>query len=75
MSQASRPKVYVTGQWLKIRGPFAEMCLTQSASSNEGRLPANINHPESESIIIGRKCLVKANAEHRQLSVTSSHGS
>ncbi|MCK5375114.1 MAG: phosphomethylpyrimidine synthase ThiC, partial [Alphaproteobacteria bacterium] len=42
----------------------------------EGRaiIPANINHPESEPMIIGRNFLVKVNANIGNSSVTSSIG-
>src|SRR5260370_2484246 len=35
-------------------------------------LPANINHPESEPMVIGRKFLVKINANIGTSAVTSS---
>ncbi|MCV5838498.1 phosphomethylpyrimidine synthase ThiC, partial [Escherichia coli] len=40
----------------------------------EGRaiIPSNINHPESEPMIIGRNFLVKVNANIGNSSVTSS---
>src|SRR5207247_2714792 len=35
-------------------------------------IPANINHPESEPMIIGRNCLVKINANIGNSAVASS---
>ena len=37
-------------------------------------IPANINHPESEPMIIGRNFLVKVNANIGNSAVTSSAG-
>mgnify|MGYP000600442957 FL=1 len=36
-------------------------------------LPANINHPESEPMIIGRNFLVKNQYQHRQLGYNFQH--
>jgi phosphomethylpyrimidine synthase len=52
-------------------GVNAEVVLIELA---EGRaiLPANINHPESEPMVIGRRFLVKVNANIGNSAVTSS---
>ena len=44
----------------------------QEVASGRAIIPANINHPESEPMIIGRNFLVKVNANIGNSSVTSS---
>lgn len=44
----------------------------QEVAAGRAIIPANINHPESEPMIIGRNFLVKVNANIGNSSVTSS---
>ncbi len=46
----------------------------QEVASGRAIIPANINHPESEPMIIGRNFLVKINANIGNSAVTSSIG-
>ncbi|VFP80821.1 Phosphomethylpyrimidine synthase (plasmid) [Candidatus Erwinia haradaeae] len=53
---------------LKITAEF----IRQEVSSGRAIIPANINHPELEPMIIGRNFLIKVNANIGNSSVTSS---
>ncbi len=44
----------------------------QEVAAGRAIIPANINHPESEPMIIGRNFLVKVNANIGNSAVTSS---
>lgn len=46
--------------------------MRQEVAAGRAIIPANINHPESEPMIIGRNFLVKVNANIGNSSVTSS---
>jgi phosphomethylpyrimidine synthase len=69
---ARRGEITPEMEFVAIReGVEAELVRTEVA---RGRaiLPANVNHPESEPMIIGRAFLVKVNANIGNSSVTSS---
>ncbi len=58
---ANTPKGYITPEFVR-----------QEVASGRAIIPANINHPESEPMIIGRNFLVKINTNIGNSVVTSS---
>lgn len=58
---ANTPKGYITPEFVR-----------QEVASGRAVIPANINHPELEPMIIGRNFLVKINANIGNSAVTSS---
>ncbi len=58
---ANLPVSYITPEFVK-----------QEVASGRAIIPSNINHPESEPMIIGRNFLVKINANIGNSAVTSS---
>ena len=58
---ANTPKGYITAEFVR-----------QEVASGRAVIPSNINHPESEPMIIGRNFLVKINANIGNSAVTSS---
>jgi phosphomethylpyrimidine synthase len=58
---ANTPKGYITPEFVR-----------QEVAAGRAVIPSNINHPESEPMIIGRNFLVKINANIGNSAVTSS---
>ncbi|MFD2514822.1 phosphomethylpyrimidine synthase ThiC [Pontibacter locisalis] len=58
---ANTPKSHITPEFVR-----------QEVAAGRAVIPANINHPESEPMIIGRNFLVKINANIGNSAVTSS---
>ncbi|MHA4894247.1 phosphomethylpyrimidine synthase ThiC [Pedobacter sp. PWIIR3] len=58
---ANTPKGYITAEFVRAE-----------VASGRAVIPSNINHPESEPMIIGRNFLVKINANIGNSAVTSS---
>ena len=58
---ANTPKGYITPEFVR-----------QEVASGRAVIPSNINHPESQPMIIGRNFLVKINANIGNSAVTSS---
>jgi phosphomethylpyrimidine synthase len=58
---ANTPKNHITAEFVR-----------QEVAAGRAIIPANINHPESEPMIIGRNFLVKINANIGNSAVTSS---
>lgn len=58
---ANTPKGYITPEFVR-----------EEVASGRAVIPSNINHPESEPMIIGRNFLVKINANIGNSAVTSS---
>ncbi|WP_158796013.1 phosphomethylpyrimidine synthase ThiC [Pedobacter sp. L105] len=58
---ANTPQGYITPEFVR-----------QEVASGRAVIPSNINHPESEPMIIGRNFLVKINANIGNSAVTSS---
>ena len=58
---ANTPKGYITPEFVR-----------QEVAAGRAVIPCNINHPESEPMIIGRNFLVKINANIGNSAVTSS---
>src|SRR5437773_2701027 len=87
-SQSSSRKVYVTGSRPDIRVPMREITqemefialregmapeiVRDEVARGRAIIPSNVNHPETEPMIIGRKFLVKINANIGNSAVASS---
>ncbi len=56
----------------KIENPITPEFVRQEVARGRAIIPANINHPESEPMIIGRNFLVKINANIGNSAVASS---
>ncbi|MCH8332180.1 MAG: phosphomethylpyrimidine synthase ThiC [Bacteroidetes bacterium] len=54
------------------KGPVTPEFVREEVASGRAIIPANINHPETEPMIIGRNFLVKINANIGNSAVTSS---
>ncbi|MCH8318650.1 MAG: phosphomethylpyrimidine synthase ThiC [Bacteroidetes bacterium] len=54
------------------RGPITPEFVRDEVAAGRAIIPSNINHPESEPMIIGRNFLVKINANIGNSAVTSS---
>jgi phosphomethylpyrimidine synthase len=59
-------------EFVALREEVSPETVREEIASGRAILPANINHPESEPMIIGRKFLVKVNANIGNSAVTSS---
>src|SRR5205807_256848 len=66
----SSKKVYVDG--VPMRGGGDPERVRSEVARGRAIIPANVNHPESEPMIIGRNFLVKINANLGNSAVTSS---
>ncbi len=55
-----------------LREGVAPEVVREELAAGRAILPANVNHPESEPMVIGRRFLVKVNANIGNSSVTSS---
>ncbi|MBF0237961.1 MAG: phosphomethylpyrimidine synthase ThiC [SAR324 cluster bacterium] len=59
-------------EFIAIREGFTPEFVRQEVAEGRAIIPANINHPELEPMIIGQKFLVKVNANIGNSAVTSS---
>ena len=59
-------------EFVAIREGFDPECVRAAVAEGRAIIPANINHPESEPMIIGRDFLVKINANIGNSAVGSS---
>ena len=59
-------------EFAAVRENLASELVRSEVARGRAIIPANINHPESEPMIIGRKFLVKINANIGNSAVTSS---
>jgi phosphomethylpyrimidine synthase len=74
MHYARRGIVTPEMQFVAIRENVAPEFVRDEIARGRAILPANINHPESEPMIIGRNFLVKINANIGNSAVTSTIG-
>jgi phosphomethylpyrimidine synthase len=49
-------------QFVAVREGVAAAAVHDEIAAGRAILPANVNHPESEPMVIGRRFLVKVNA-------------
>ncbi|SDJ54410.1 phosphomethylpyrimidine synthase [Nonomuraea jiangxiensis] len=59
-------------EFVAVREGLAAEFVRQEVAAGRAIIPANVNHPESEPMIIGRNFLVKINANIGNSAVTSS---
>ncbi len=59
-------------RFVALREGVAPEVVRDELAAGRAILPANVNHPESEPMVIGRRFLVKVNANIGNSSVTSS---
>ncbi|MDQ3354612.1 MAG: phosphomethylpyrimidine synthase ThiC, partial [Actinomycetota bacterium] len=69
---ARRGQITPEMEFVAIREGVAPEMVRDELARGRAILPANVNHPESEPMIIGRAFLVKVNANIGNSSVTSS---
>ena len=72
MHYARRGTITPEMEFIAIREGVEPEFVRQEVASGRAIIPASINHPESEPMIIGRNFLVKVNANIGNSAVTSS---
>jgi phosphomethylpyrimidine synthase len=72
MHYARRGEITPEMEFIAVREGVAAETVREEVARGRAIIPANINHPESEPMIIGRKFLVKINANIGNSAVTSS---
>ncbi len=72
MHYARRGEITPEVEFAAIREGVAPEVVRDELASGRAILPANVNHPESEPMVIGRRFLVKVNANIGNSSVSSS---
>ncbi|MCB1251272.1 MAG: phosphomethylpyrimidine synthase ThiC [Acidimicrobiales bacterium] len=72
MHYARRGEVTPEMEYVAIREGLSPELVRDEVARGRAIIPANINHPESEPMIIGRNFLVKVNANIGNSAVTSS---
>ncbi|WP_103500510.1 MULTISPECIES: phosphomethylpyrimidine synthase ThiC [unclassified Streptomyces] len=72
LAYARRGEVTPEMEYVAIRERVAPEFVRDEIAAGRAVLPANVNHPESEPMIIGRNFLVKVNANIGNSAVTSS---
>jgi len=69
---ARRGEITSEMRFAALREGVAPEVVRDEIAAGRAILPANVNHPESEPMVIGRRFLVKVNANIGNSSVTSS---
>ena len=72
MGYARRGEVTPEMEFVALRGGFDPDFVRAEVARGRAIIPANINHPELEPMVIGRNFLVKINANIGNSAVTSS---
>jgi phosphomethylpyrimidine synthase len=72
MHYARRGEVTPEMEFIAIREGVEPDVVREEVARGRAIIPANVNHPESEPMIIGREFLVKVNANIGNSAVTSS---
>jgi phosphomethylpyrimidine synthase len=72
MHYARRGEVTPEMEFIGLREGFDPQFVRDEVARGRAIIPANVNHPESEPMIIGRKFLVKINANIGNSAVASS---
>jgi phosphomethylpyrimidine synthase len=72
MHYARRGKVTPEMEFVALREGLAPQFVRDEIARGRAILPANVNHPESEPMMIGRNSLVKINANIGNSAVSSS---
>jgi phosphomethylpyrimidine synthase len=69
---ALRGEITPEMEFIAIREGLDSECVRTEVAAGRAIIPANVNHPETEPMIIGRRFLVKVNANIGNSAVTSS---
>ncbi|MFE3601527.1 phosphomethylpyrimidine synthase ThiC [Streptomyces sp. NPDC059142] len=72
LAYARRGEITPEMEYVAIRESVAPEVVREEIAAGRAVLPANINHPETEPMIIGKRFLVKVNANIGNSAVTSS---
>ncbi|MFI6478839.1 phosphomethylpyrimidine synthase ThiC [Nonomuraea sp. NPDC050663] len=72
LAYARRGQITREMEFVAIREGLTPEFVREEVASGRAIIPANVNHPESEPMIIGRNFLVKINANIGNSAVTSS---
>ncbi|MDE0579839.1 MAG: phosphomethylpyrimidine synthase ThiC [bacterium] len=72
MAYARRGEITPEMEFIAIRERLDAELVRSEVARGRAIIPANVNHPESEPMIIGRKFLTKVNANIGNSAVTSS---
>ncbi|MCF2526525.1 phosphomethylpyrimidine synthase ThiC [Yinghuangia soli] len=72
LAYARRGEVTAEMEYVAIREGLPVEAVREAIASGKAVLPANVNHPEIEPMIIGKDFLVKVNANIGNSAVTSS---
>src|SRR5206468_2814008 len=74
MHYARRGEITPEMEFIALREGLAPELVRDEVARGRAIIPSNVNHPESEPMIIGRKFLVKINANIGNSAVSSSIG-
>src|SRR3954470_6977479 len=72
LAYARRGEVTPEMEYVAIRENVSPEVVREEIAAGRAVLPANVNHPETEPMIIGKRFLVKVNANIGNSAVTSS---
>lgn len=72
MAYARRGEITPEMEFIAVREQLDVELIRSEVARGRAIIPANVNHPESEPMIIGRKFLTKVNANIGNSAVTSS---
>ncbi|MER6606399.1 phosphomethylpyrimidine synthase ThiC [Streptomyces sp. NPDC000927] len=72
LAYARRGEITPEMEYVAIRENVEPEMVREEIAAGRAVLPANVNHPESEPMIIGKRFLVKVNANIGNSAVTSS---
>ncbi|MET8558364.1 phosphomethylpyrimidine synthase ThiC [Streptomyces sp. NPDC004959] len=72
LAYARRGEITAEMEYAALREGVAPEVVREELATGRAVLPANINHPESEPMVIGKRFLVKINANIGNSAVTSS---
>ncbi|MFJ7997085.1 phosphomethylpyrimidine synthase ThiC [Streptomyces sp. NPDC096310] len=72
LAYARRGEITPEMEYVAIRENVAPEVVREEIAAGRAVLPANVNHPETEPMIIGKRFLVKVNANIGNSAVTSS---
>ncbi|WP_031080189.1 phosphomethylpyrimidine synthase ThiC, partial [Streptomyces sp. NRRL WC-3549] len=72
LAYARRGEITPEMEYVAIRENVAPETVREEIAAGRAVLPANVNHPETEPMIIGKRFLVKVNANIGNSAVTSS---
>ncbi|MDT0411257.1 MULTISPECIES: phosphomethylpyrimidine synthase ThiC [unclassified Streptomyces] len=72
LAYARRGEITAEMEYAALREGVAPEVVREELAAGRAVLPANINHPESEPMVIGKRFLVKINANIGNSAVTSS---